>query len=80
MVTIEIAAAFDPIGPDGDDDRDHLDEIQDMLEQLDDGGEGPFEPEPCKSVRFDLCPECRKRFAKNPLGRETAKILDFSQN
>jgi hypothetical protein len=31
-------------------------------------------------MRFDLCPECRKKFLKNPLGREHSKQFDFSKN
>jgi hypothetical protein len=32
-------------------------------------------------MRFDLCPECRKKFVKSPLGREAvAKAFDFSEN
>ena len=33
-----------------------------------------------QTMRFDLCPECRKRFLKHPLGREAVKQFDFSQN
>ncbi len=29
---------------------------------------------------FDLCPECRKKFVKHPLGREASKQFDFSKN
>jgi hypothetical protein len=28
----------------------------------------------------DLCPECRKKFLKQPLGRAPVKQFDFSQN
>jgi hypothetical protein len=31
-------------------------------------------------MRFDLCTECRRKFLKNPLGREPTKQFDFSQN
>ncbi len=31
-----------------------------------------------QELRFDLCPECRKRYGKNPLGAAAAKILDYS--
>ena len=79
-VKIEICAAFDPqVTEDDEDDRDHLEEIQDMLERLGDVdtevGEDVY-----RELRFDLCPECRRKFVKNPLGREVAKALDFSQN
>jgi hypothetical protein len=33
-----------------------------------------------QQLRFDLCPECRKKFVKNPLGREGSKQFDFSKN
>jgi hypothetical protein len=33
-----------------------------------------------EQLRFDLCPECRKKFLKNPLGREYSKQFDFSKN
>ena len=33
-----------------------------------------------QQLRFDLCPECRKRFLKNPLGRKHAEQFDFSKN
>jgi hypothetical protein len=31
-------------------------------------------------LRFDLCPDCRRKFVKNPLGREVAKAFGFSSN
>ncbi len=79
-VTIEIAAAFDPVGSDEDEDRDHLEEIEDLLERAAQSGEDQLGYEPLKVLHFDLCPECREKFVKNPLGREPAKVLDFSEN
>jgi hypothetical protein len=81
VVKIDIFAAFDPNPADEqDDDRDHLQEIQDLLERLD-GREGEEESgELFRQLRFDLCAECRKKFLKNPLGRETAGVLGFSKN
>lgn len=82
VVKIEISAAFDPVGveEDEEDDRDYLEEIQEILERLEEShgdqvGEGVYQ-----QLRFDLCPECRKKFLKNPLGRESAKLLGFSEN
>jgi len=37
------------------------------------------EPE-SRSLRFDLCDECRRRFLKNPLGGKPGKQFDFSNN
>ncbi len=78
VVKIEIAAAFDPVVDDEEDDRDHLQEIQDLLEHLQDTESSHIGDEVYQELRFDLCPECRKRYAKNPLGRKPAKVLDYS--
>jgi hypothetical protein len=81
VVKIEISAAFDPISPEEEEsDRDHLEEIQDILQRLEDGQCEEISEDVFQQLRFDLCPECRKRFAKNPLGREAAKLLGFSKN
>ena len=79
VVKVEVYAAFDPIVVE-DDDRDHLEEIQDILQRLEDDESEQIGDDVYEQMRFDLCPECRKRFLKNPLGRESAKILDFSEN
>ncbi|NLX97638.1 MAG: hypothetical protein GXY83_15830 [Rhodopirellula sp.] len=82
VVKIEVYAAFDPqrVAED-EDDRDHLQEIQDILERLEDGQSDQIGEDVYQQLRYDLCPECRKRFAKNPLGREAAvKAFDFSEN
>lgn len=60
------------------DDRDYLDEMQDILEQMSDSYE-ELSDALGKTHRFDLCPECARKFAKNPLGREL-KQFDFSKN
>jgi hypothetical protein len=78
VVKIEIAAAFDPVVDDEEDDRDHLQEIQDLLEHLQDAQGSHIGDDVYQELRFDLCPECRKRYTKNPLGREPAKVLDYS--
>lgn len=80
VVKIEISAAFDPVGvEDEEDDRDHLQEIQDLLEQLE-TSHGDVGEDVHQELQFDLCPECRRRFCKNPLGRETAGLVNFSKN
>ena len=81
VVKIEIQAAFDPDPCDEqDDDRDHLQEIQDLLERLEGANAEDCSSEVYQQLRFDLCPECRKKFLKNPLGREAANVLGFSKN
>ena len=81
VVKMEVYAAFDPAASDEeDDDRDHLQEIQDILERLEDAESDRIGEEVYQQLRFDLCPECRKKFIKNPLGRETARVFGFSEN
>ena len=81
VVKVEVYAAFDPAAVDSDDeDRDHLEEIQDILERLEDSASDEIGDDVYQQLRFDLCPECRKKFLKNPLGRETAKAFRFSSN
>ena len=33
-----------------------------------------------RELRYDLCPECRKKFVRDPLGKEAAQKFDFSEN
>ena len=81
VVKIEVYAAIDPSAvEDEEDDRDHLEEIQNILERLENGAGEPIGEDVYQQMRFDLCPECRRKFARNPLGRESAKVFDFSKN
>jgi len=81
VIKIEVYAAFDPTAPSEDEnDRDHLQEIQDILECLEDADDNQIGDDVYQQLRFDLCPECRKKFLQNPLGRETAKAFGFSSN
>jgi hypothetical protein len=78
---MEVYAAFDPLITDElDDDRDHLQEIQEILQRSDDAADPAIGSDVYEQLRFDLCPECRKKFVQNPLGRELAKQFDFSKN
>ena len=79
VVKIEIYASLDPMVLE-EDDRDHLQEMQDILERSEDLDSDQIGDDVYQQLRFDLCPECRRRFLKNPLGRENAKILNFSEN
>ncbi len=81
VVKMEVFAAFDPaITDEIDDDRDHLQEIQDILEHIEDAESDQIGDDVYQQMRFDLCPECRKKFVKSPLGREVVRVLGFSEN
>ncbi len=81
VVKLEIYAAFDPMESEEDaDDRDHLQELQEILERVEGAEDPEIGDDVYQQLRFDLCPECRQRFLKNPLGRDLAKQLNFSKN
>ena len=58
----------------------HLQEIQEILQRSTDSADAQLGSDVYEQLRFDLCPDCRKRFLLNPLGRELAKQFDFSKN
>jgi hypothetical protein len=81
VVKIEVYAALDPNELDAvDSDRDNLQELHEILERMDDAAHVDVSEEVYQQKRYDLCPECRKKFLKNPLGRKTAGKFDFSKN
>jgi hypothetical protein len=63
-----------------EDDRDHLLEIHEILERKYANESECVSHDVYQKRRYDLCPECHRKFIKNPLGRESAPQLDFSQN
>ncbi len=84
VVKVEVFAAMDAAAED-DDDIDHLEEIQDVLERMEDAEDDQIGEEVCQQLRFDLCPACRSKFVKNPLGCENfenfaAKVVRVSKN
>lgn len=81
VVKIEVYAAFDPsVIEESEDDRDHLQEIQEMLQRTEECADEQISSDVYEQLRFDLCPECRKKFMKHPLGREAIKAFEFSKN
>ena len=80
VVKMEVFAATDPPDADDPDDRDHLLEIHEMLERTGDDEDQPVGDDVYRRLRMDLCPDCYRRFVKDPLGREVASQFDFSKN
>jgi hypothetical protein len=82
VVKMEVFAGHDPVEiTDADLDDDHMEAVSEILRQ----GEGeyadPNSTAPAyKKFRYDLCPECHKRFVRNPLSKETVQKFDFSEN
>ncbi|NIL98629.1 MAG: hypothetical protein GTO53_11890 [Planctomycetales bacterium] len=81
VVRMEIYAAMDTAEiDDGDDDRDYLMEVQEIIERGEDAENDRLGEEIYQQLRFDLCPDCRRKFLQSPLARETGKQLYFSEN
>ena len=82
VVKMEVFAAHDPAKiTDVDLDDDHLEAVCDLLRALEDGDEQPEQVDPAyKHLRYDLCPECHRKFLRDPLGKDLAQKFDFSEN
>jgi hypothetical protein len=80
VVRIEVFAAHEPPPLTEEDlDADHMEAVGALLEQMEEDGEEHVVPQ-TQQRRYDLCPGCRQRYLRDPLGKENAQKLDFSPN
>jgi hypothetical protein len=61
-------------------DDDPLVEMDEFLDQLNDELDVDDEAPLFDRRRYDLCPDCYRKFIKNPLAREKTVPFGFSQN
>ena len=82
VVKIEVFAHHDPRElTEADLDEDHMEGVSQLLHEEGDNLADPDVTAPMyKNFRFDLCPECHKKFLRDPLSREAAQKFDFSEN
>jgi uncharacterized protein YlaI len=82
VVKIEAYAAHEPAElTEADLDEDHLEVVSQLLRDEEDSLDDPDLMTPSyKNFRYDLCPECHKRFLRDPLSREAVQKFDFSEN
>jgi hypothetical protein len=82
VVKIELFVAAQPAPlTEADLDEDHMEAVGELLQEMEDSDDLDVRTEPtCKNFRYDLCPDCQKRFARNPLNREAAQKVHFSEN
>ncbi len=82
MVKMEVFAAHDPAKiTEADLDDDHMQAVSELLRDMDETLEDPELVQPVyKHFRYDLCPDCHKRFLRDPLGKDNAQKFDFSKN
>ena len=78
VVRMEVYAAMDDEAGHAAEEADHLEEIEDLLERMDDV-DAELDDALYRQVRYDLCPDCRERFLRNPLGRVVART-SYSDN
>jgi hypothetical protein len=80
ILKLEMFTANEPADlTEADLDADHLEAVSELLQQREEADEPPLDP-PYARMRFDLCNQCRKRFLRDPLGREAAPKFHFSKN
>jgi hypothetical protein len=81
VVKVEVFAAHEPAKiTEADLDDDHMEAVSELLREMEEN-EDPDQVEPAyRHFRYDLCPECHKRFLRDPLGKEGAQKFDFSKN
>jgi hypothetical protein len=81
VIKIEASAAHDPAElTEADLDDDNLEEISELLRALEENDGEMDLPEPTRHFRYDLCPECHRKFVRDPLGRECSQKVSFSEN
>jgi len=82
VVRMEIEAVMEPIHEEEpQDDRDHLLEIDEILERVDASESDAIGDDIYQKRRYDLCPQCYRKFTANPLAREKkAATFGFSHN
>jgi len=78
VVRMEVYAALDDEAGQTAEESDHLEEIEDLLERMDDI-DAELDEALYRQVRYDLCPDCRERFLRNPLGRVVTRAT-YSEN
>ena len=81
VAQVEVVPAYDPDDLTEEDlDEDHLKQIAESLQTLESTSDFEIDDFGPKKFQFDLCPHCWKRYLNDPLGRDSLRRLNFSQN
>lgn len=81
VIHMDIRARMDGVEPRHDDDQqDHLAELEDILEATEIEEDELVGSDVAQQLHLDLCPQCYRRFIRNPLGQELPRELHFSEN
>jgi hypothetical protein len=81
VVKIEVYAARNPNALTEEDlDEDHMEAVSELLRELENNDETADLEPANRHLRYDLCCDCRKRYLRDPLGKEVAPKFLFSKN
>ena len=81
VVKLEVFAAYDPMELVEEDlEKDHLEEISDLIEKMEGMDDQEIEDQVYKSLRFDLCPSCQRKYIKDPLFKNARRRIRFGDN
>jgi hypothetical protein len=81
VVKMEIEATIEPTEQlSAEDEQDCLRTLDDTLERMEEEFADEDESIIFQRKRFDLCPECYRKFIKNPVGQEKLAPFGFSHN
>jgi hypothetical protein len=58
-----------------------MEAVSQLLREMEDADDADDALEPAsKRLRYDLCPDCRRRFLRDPLSKDSIQKFDFSEN
>jgi hypothetical protein len=81
IVKIEVFAGHDPAEiTEADLEEDHMEAVSQLLREMEETDDGSALEPTSQHLRYDLCPECRRRFLRDPLRKDTIQKFDFSEN
>jgi hypothetical protein len=76
-----VFAAHDPAKiTEADLEDDHLEAVSQLLRDLDDPVDPDVSQPAYRHFRYDLCPECHRKFVRDPLGKDAEQKFNFSEN
>ncbi|MGV3484414.1 MAG: hypothetical protein ACO1RT_08350 [Planctomycetaceae bacterium] len=80
QVKIDVHAVGESDSRSPSEDVDSLSELHQLLDGLADDEQPPSHENTSFLMQYDLCPRCYRQFSRNPLGRELAVAIGFSNN
>ncbi len=81
VVKIEVFAAQDPAEiTEADLEEDHMEAVSQLLQEMEEAEEASVFESASQHRRYDLCPDCRRRFLRDPLNKDSIQKFDFSEN